>query len=257
MPEVFIKLDQLRTRLLQFFKDNETDARDFGNTVNQVFEAFVFASTAAWYGERGWDTEFVHPDGTVGGGKAIHLKYTARAKPSGYSYVRCLKNGNEIHIRHQLRVATRSHEEGDFPLANVNLDVAVVQSQNLSHFKWNDHVSNATLISFGEAKHLAAFAELVASFIGLVYEMQPDRLHNLRNGAEPRAKKEHLAPFLYVSGGIQPSAEGIIRTIQQRGFDLDVYNSAKALTDAIACPMQPKTKRKRDKAVKAKGAAAT
>ena len=48
------------------------------------------------------------------------------------------------------------------------LDVAVIRDMDLEGFSTFDHVPNDQLLTFGEAKHMSAFAELVASFIGVV-----------------------------------------------------------------------------------------
>lgn len=75
---------------------------------------------------------------------------------------------DEVHIRHQLRVATKFRNEELSMPANVCLDVAVIQVTDLNDFKSDDFVANDKLITFGEAKHMTAFAELVASFVGLI-----------------------------------------------------------------------------------------
>lgn len=68
MSDAWINQSALRDRLSLFFDQNRDNLGLFGRTVNQTFEAFVFAATAAWYRERGWDIQFVHTpskDGSV------------------------------------------------------------------------------------------------------------------------------------------------------------------------------------------------
>jgi hypothetical protein len=60
---------------------------------------------------------------------------------------------------------------------------------------------------------MSAFAELIAGFIGVVHEMQPRRL---KRGARFSRKTEHLPPFLYVSGYLYPTAQGLLETIRER-----------------------------------------
>lgn len=74
---------------------------------------------------------------------------------------------------------------------------------------------------------MSAFAELIASFIGLVHELRPDRLKRIRIKTWTRDK--HLAPFLYVSGVMLNTAKGINETIENRKFDIDVYSFDKPL----------------------------
>jgi|GEM_PF-3862392 len=94
-------------------------------------------------------------------------------------------------------------------------------------------VKRAKVLPFpsGEAKHMSAFAELVAGFIGLVFELQPKRLSDIRS----KPKRVHqLPPFLFVSGLLLKTAQGVCYTCKSRGFDIDVYSSAQQLSLAFA-----------------------
>jgi hypothetical protein len=71
---------------------------------------------------------------------------------------------------------------------------------------------------------MSAFAELIANFIGLVHEMLPDKIKRLRLHNRPQSQAEHPAPFLYVSGYLYPTAQGIVETIKDRGYDIDIYD---------------------------------
>lgn len=104
------------------------------------------------------------------------------------------------------------------------LDVAVIADQDLSKLESDDFVDNSSLITFGEAKHMSAFAELIANFIGMVHEMMPDALTPIRPYIGPHEYREHPSPFLYVSGYLYPTAKGITDTIKYRGFDIDIYD---------------------------------
>ncbi len=245
MPDEWIDQAKIKEALGKFFDKNRGSLDVFGQTVNQTFEAFVFASTIAWHQENGWAVEFRHPksyglEGQVRQSRSVRLKFSTRGAPNNYSYVVCRKGTKEVHIRHQLRVATRAHCPGmKFP-ANVCLDVAVIEASDLATFASDDFVPNEKLISFGEAKHMSAFAELVANFVGLVHEMQPERL-NERRANRARARKK-LAPFLYVSGFLFTTAQGIEETIRRRGFDLEIFNRTKQLAEACSLPEKKKPK---------------
>ena len=73
-----------------------------------------------------------------------------------------------------------------------------------------------SLITFGEAKHMSAYAELVASFLGLVHEMQPHRLTAKSKGV---ASPDHVSPFLYVSGSLYYTGRGVKDSIARRELD--------------------------------------
>ncbi|MBZ5618485.1 MAG: hypothetical protein LAQ69_07145 [Acidobacteriia bacterium] len=137
-------------------------------------------------------------------------------------------------IRHQLRVATRHHEHGSIPPSNICLDVAVIVDSDLDQFSTNDFVPNGSLVTFGEAKHMSAFAELVAAFVGLVHEMQPERLGRARLPTFTPAP--HPAPFLFVSGYFWRTAEGLVKTLADRQMDIDVRNRDNPLSPTIRLP---------------------
>ena len=211
----------LNKKLRNFFKNRSKDLYAFGSTVNQVFEAFVFASVATWYRERGWRIEFVHPKRASG--TQLRLKFSTRGRPENFSFVRCTKSDTEVHIRHQIRVATKHHMEGQRFRANIVLDVAVLIPKDVALMSSDDHMDNCDLVSFGEAKHMSAFAELVANFIGLVHELQPTRLKRIRRGASQTTDGEHPSPFLFVSGFLFHTAHGLMETIKRRGYDIDIF----------------------------------
>src|SRR5215468_3274718 len=105
MANPWIQKDEIQTQLFKFFAETKNDLQDFGSTVNQTFEAFVFASTVKWYINHGWSVEIKNPqsDGYV------KLKYNTRGRPSLYTYAHCTKGDQKVQIRHNLRVATRHH----------------------------------------------------------------------------------------------------------------------------------------------------
>ena len=77
-------------------------------------------------------------------------------------------------------------------------------------------------IAFGEVKHMSAYAELIASFIGLVHELKPEKLKRTRS--KKWTMKENISCFLYVSGILYKTAEGLVETIEKRKYDVDIYS---------------------------------
>ncbi|MBN8628198.1 MAG: hypothetical protein J0M17_22190 [Planctomycetes bacterium] len=227
----------LRRRLATFFKSNKRSLNTFGGTVNQTFEAFVFASAITWYRTRGWTVTFYNPGKKTkrNPGGEVHLKYSTNGRPSNYTFAECRKDRKVLEVRHQLRVSTNWYDGVSTPSASLMLDVAVIEKLDLSEFDSKTPVRNGHLITFAEAKHMSAFAELIAGFEGLVHELQPMRLTRLRAGAVS-PDVENPAPFLYVSGTLNPSAEAILSTIRTRGYDIDVFNETDALNEAFQLP---------------------
>lgn len=243
MGDTWVEVPELKRRLQTFFIEQKREFNRFGSTVNQTFEAFVFAQVLGWYKERGWSIRIVNPFDRDTKRYVFRLKVSTRGRPGGYSYAVCTSpDGAEtVQVRHQLRVATRHYRTDDFPRANVCLDVAVIRDTFLDNYYTEDHVANAELVTFGEAKHMSAFAELVAGFIGMVHELQPERLK--RTFKRVVASRAHPPPFLFVSGKFWATAEGVFKTIARRKLDLNIFNRTKALSESIKLPTVEAPKR--------------
>ncbi|MDR0473745.1 MAG: hypothetical protein LBH43_08780 [Treponema sp.] len=108
--------------------------------------------------------------------------------------------------------------ENEYP-ANICLDVAIIKETYIDELKTDRAVLNENLICFGEAKHMSAFAESIASFIGMVHELLPGKLENIEN-----ADINDLYPFLYVSGRLNPTAKGLRETIEKRNMGIRIYS---------------------------------
>jgi len=226
MAKPWIDQPALKSDLAKFFQDHKAKVTDFGTTVNQCFEAYVFASVVNWYEEHGWEVTFVHPDGAT---KMAKLKFNTKGRPNKYTYAICKRSGLAIQVRHALRVATRHCNDAQTHRANVVLDVAVFDDCDLSDYGTSDALDNRKLITFAEAKHMSAFAELVVGFIGMVHEICPDRL-TFAKKRRPKRSVDHLPPFLYVSGHLNPTARGILETIEARKMDINIFDYTMNLT---------------------------
>jgi hypothetical protein len=190
MAPLWVDTVSVRQKLGDFFLDNKSEITQFGSTVNQNFEAFVFASLVKWYSSNGWQVAFNHPNPNS---SVVKLKYSTRGRPSQYTYAICTKKDKRVQVRHSLRVATYYHRPEFIHPANVVLDVAVIADTDLSNHKTNEHVENSRLITFGEAKHMSAFAELIANFVGLVHEISPHVINPVRSQIGPVGSREHPA----------------------------------------------------------------
>ncbi len=236
----WIDTKQTGALLRNLFAEHQTALGDFGLRINQVFEAFVVCATMNWYRSRGWEITIVSPidSKTKQPYQHFKFKFSTRGKPSNYSYAVCRANtGEAVEIRHQLRVSTE-RDDGQAPSANVCLDVAVIRAEvsGVAFLSSDDPVPNEALVTFGEAKHMSAFAELMAGFIGLVHEMQSNRLKCVRRG---NWDTTHPAPFLYVSGHLYRTAEGLERTIKSRKYDVDIYSRLNKLNENFSLPTRP------------------
>jgi len=213
--------DQKATKenLNDFFSKYKTTVNSFGSTVNQTFEAYVFANCIKWFMRNGWNVQIINPRKGMYKNK-FKLKFNTRGAPSHYSYALCKKNNETKQIHHGLRVSTRyeDYSEKDYS-ANICLDVAIIHETDVSCFETDCAIPNSQLISFGEAKHMSAFAELIAGFIGMVHELLPE---NLEKNNE--FNSDEIYPFLYVSGKLNPTAKGILETIKKREIKIRIYS---------------------------------
>lgn len=242
MAEKFwIDKPALSGELDTFFDQKKPDLQRFGSTINQVFEAFVFAQMIAWHKKDGWNCTFVHPPRATAAPtgtplpnpplpEPLRLKFSTRGRPSNYSYALCEKGTDRRQVRHGLRVKTFHGDKFGIAKANVVIDVAVITNEDLKHFGTDDAVPNSTLLTFGEAKHMSAFAELIASFLGLAREMQPRRTNV---NARYRKTEVRPFPFLYVSGYLNGTAMGLHTTIRKRRYAVEVYSKTSDLTDLV------------------------
>lgn len=205
--------------LRRYFKKNKASLTSFGSTVNQTFEAYVFSQVVKWYQERDYSVEIVNP--SVDGKEVFRLKFSTRGAPQRYSFVRLKLQERVVQVRHQLRVETKSYLTSQKHKANICCDIAIIQDCDLSLFTSDDPIPNQWLISFSEVKHMSAFAELMASFIGLVFEMKPEKLRRIRRRNQIHSDPP---PFLYVSGLMNPSAKGIQESVRRRRYDIDFYS---------------------------------
>jgi len=234
MAKLWINTQKVENQLETFFNQNQSQIKNFGSTVNQTFEAFVFASVLNWYATNGWSVSLINPSSSP---KEIKLKFNTRGRPGLYSYAICEKDSVKIQVRHGLRVATSYNKTSfSFP-ANVVLDVAVVNDVDLSKLKSSDYIDNDDLITFGEAKHMSAFAELIANFLGLVHEMKPEALQSISATNLPKLQN-HPVPFLYVSGYLYPTAKGLLESIKDRSLNVEIYDHESGVFFGISLPLR-------------------
>ncbi len=220
MPDYLFNQLEAKKDLSKFFMNEKADINNFGSTVNQTFEAFVFANVIKWYQNNNWEVKIVNP--IKHGKPAFNLKFNTRGAPINYSYALCQKGNNSCQIRHGLRTHTRYHKETYGRSANIVCDIVIMENIDINYYTTDTALPNKFLISFGEVKHMSAYAELIASFIGLTFELKPENLKRLR--IKNRRHPDNVSCFLYVSGLLYPTAKGMVETIERRKFDIDIYS---------------------------------
>lgn len=215
--------------LKKFFTANKPKITSFGNLVNQTFEAATFALVIKKMQNNGWHVEMVNPKPKKKfARKKFQLKFSTRGAPQNYSYAKCTKDGRCVEIRHQLRVKTIHQPIYSLKSANIVCDIAIIDAGiDFENISTDEAVENHTLKSFCEVKHMSAYAELIASFVGLVHELKPSHLTIGTKSAHPA---DIPSPFLHVSGVLNGTAESLYESTQERGFDIDVFHLKKPFT---------------------------
>lgn len=224
--------DSTIKKLTAFFQSNGGTARDFGNRIYQTFEAITFAQVIKWYQDEGWTCEVVNPG--AGHKSDFRLKFSTRGNAKNFTFVRCRKEcdvANSVQIRHQIRVEIFHNIKTRKTVnkANIVCDVAILKDESYDHIVGNMHVSNDKLISFAEAKHMDAYAELIASFVGIVHELQPWRMINDRKKLRS-LYQDHPKPFLNISGISHLTASAIKETFKKRNYDFEIFDAHKSFT---------------------------
>jgi hypothetical protein len=213
--------EQWKQKLKDLFVSHKAELDSFGTRVNQTFEAAVFAKTIQWHKNNGWRVDIRNPKKK--NQYIFKLKFSTRGAPGGYTHVLCEKENELIEIRHQLR-AKIYHQPSWGVEANICCDIAIIKIvENLNKMPSDFAIENEDLISFGEAKHMSAYPELIASFVGLVHELRPECLDNIRNNTDFK-QSNTVAPFLYLSGYLSGTADAMQTSITERGYNVDIYH---------------------------------
>jgi hypothetical protein len=220
MADYLFDQASVKTQLKDFFTNERAAINNFGGTVNQTFEANVFAEVIKWYRAKGWTVNIISP--IINGNPTFKLKFNTRGAPRNYSYAQCTNGDQTCQIRHGLRTHTKSHDLRNKKSANIVCDIVIMEDVDIDDFSSDSAISNDLLIAFGEVKHMSAYAELIASFIGLVHELKPEKLKKIRVGKWQRG--DTISSFLYVSGLLYRTAEGLVETIEKRKYDIDIYS---------------------------------
>ncbi|MFW5879203.1 MAG: hypothetical protein ACOCUV_00105 [bacterium] len=227
MPEYLFNQAEVKKKLAEFFINEKADISNFGGSVNQTFEAYVFANVIKWYQNNDWLVKIINP--ITYGKPTFKLKFNTRGAPKNYSYVYCTKGEKSCQIRHGLRIHTKYHRDNNNKSANIVCDIVIMKDVEIDDYSTDTALPNENLIAFGEVKHMSAYAELIASFIGLTFELKPDRLKRIR--ISNWNHQDNISCFLYVSGLLYPTAKGLAETIERRKYDIDIYSFDNPMND--------------------------
>jgi len=149
----------------------DTFLRSLGSThvtiLNMIWKAFMAYSlciVAEAFRRKGYTiTPMNHPSG-------FRFKCFPRGNPDDYSYF--MASRSEEHLEIRLSVDSQNLKWKSIKL---NLDIVVIRQDSISADNVVD--SEKDLITFAECKNMRGFPELVATFEGMIYELQRTRLY--------------------------------------------------------------------------------
>jgi len=183
------------------------------NTYAQRFEAYCFLEEFKRLKAAGLAPVLRNP----GGAKYVVLKFYTRGRPSKYSHCEFVVRGEHIEMHHNLKI--RSFHAGSpgavDPEPGFHLDLAFIRADSIVNDNW---VSSGDLLSFVECKHMPAFPELIASFLGLVHEVMPRYLSCKR--ASWFTRRRLRRPTLMTSRFPSIGARSVWKTVSARGLSL-------------------------------------
>ena len=132
MADYLFDQSKVKLELKNFFSKEKATINDFGSTVNQTFEAFVFANVIKWYKTNGWIVTINNP--LKNGSPAFSLKFNTRGAPKNYSYATGIKNSTICQMRHGLRVYTYSYKYSNKKPANIVCDIVIMKNSDINDF---------------------------------------------------------------------------------------------------------------------------
>jgi hypothetical protein len=215
-------LNQYQSTLYQVVKNH-----------NNLFEVSCYVLYAKYYENIGYHLKI---NNSING--KFRFRFSTNGVPWRYSYITGFNNEKSepvFEIWHNQKVTGYWDDlEKNDDAATFALDIAVVKPNSLpSNLQFNTpskgirvSVKNEDLISFGEAKKLAAYPMLIAQFIGVVHEIKPDFLHEKKKKNKSEFyEKKHLPPILFTSGNLSSGANKVISSMKKRGIEIIVLEN--------------------------------
>jgi hypothetical protein len=170
----------------------------------KAFMAYSLCIIVEAFRRRGYT---VNPMNHVMG---FRFKCFPRGDPNNYSYFLAQKGADSFELR--LSVDARNIRWSSLTL---NLDVVVIHQNSIRVDNVVD--SNQDLIAFAECKNLRGFPELVATFEGMVYELQRTRLY-------PNSKNNFRIPACLLLSQSGLSIQFMDRHFQHRNVSMRIYD---------------------------------
>lgn len=162
------------------------------------FELACYCRVIRFYIQLGFSLEIIPPRNT------FRFKATTRGSPNKYSFFRVSRGDLVYDIRSNMPVVSISNDGEYVP------DIVISHRDNNPQI---ERIENRDLMSFCEVKYLKSHPEMLANFIGIVFELTPEYIC----GPAPNPILcIHPAPTLIVSGYSSGNVESIRNGMMDR-----------------------------------------
>jgi hypothetical protein len=219
MTEYKQKKLQFKSELNAFLDNNRGRININSKRLCHFFELACYCRVLRYYQQQGF-TLTILPEKNR---KVFRFKATTQGTPNKYSFFRIYRESTQVPAENRI-YDIRSN----MPVCSANNDGKYTPDIVISYHSDEpdiEKIVNGDLISFCEVKYLKAHPEMLANFIGMVYEIIPECIL----GPEPDADQcIHPAPSLIVYGGSSGNVERIRAGMMGRyriNFALDYENN--------------------------------
>jgi hypothetical protein len=211
-------VDNARSAIQRFLERHNAPLYRISYAVSNIFEGLCFIYVAKFYKERlNYEIEV---DGVTKG--VFRFKCSTSGDPSNFSRFILKKDSVEYELHHNLALAGCKD-----PLVIYFADIAIIRRGAIQNdmartgrnFKY---CSNENLVTFAECKNLVAYSTLIASFLGMVFELKSDHLDESAYDELHNRFSNHLPPCLLISREAHIGAQTVISSIKARRYAIAV-----------------------------------
>lgn len=212
MANPFKDLGELIRDVESYLRKNSSAIYNNSKRISDFFEMACYNNIVRFYENNGFDVKIKNLLKNK-----FNYKCTTAGNPENYSFFEAkIKIGNleyTYEIRHNINV--QSYHNID---TYTTPDICIIKPSSIlidddfyeSKMKYY-FIKNKSLISFCEVKNFNPFPELLFNFIGVVNELRPNLLRQVK-----KSGIRHIATSLLISGKSNRHAEKIINNLQSR-----------------------------------------
>ena len=230
---------RLEANIASFLQNHRTEIQNITSAITNIFEAFCYVVVVKYYADLGYRIE---PDKLLDG--KFRFKYSTAGNPWNFSFFRVCNPQTSValfEIRHNLKIVSSWTQDGDTERdkALFAVDIAIVNPDRVPNppigtprggsVTW---LENENLLTFGEVKKLVAYPMLLAQFLGIVHELQPQYIGLVKPLIAGSAMEHHPPPILFTDGHISLGSKKVIESFVSRGFQLTIIANVTTLSDA-------------------------